>query len=118
MTVLGEDEVPPEEGEHVTFVDEIEKADVRWTNRKPKREYLVITLGQGSRKVTATFFNAKYLKKEFGRGRPADAVRRGRLLQGQLQLTHPAFLVLDPTPAEPSAASRSRRSPTLAVGER
>ena len=59
----GEDEEPPEEGEHVTFVDTITKAEVRWTNRTPKREYLVVTLGNRRPKVTATFFNAKFLKK-------------------------------------------------------
>ena len=57
-TVLGEDSEPPEEGEHITFVDTITKAEVRWTNRKPRREYLVITLGNRRPKVTATFFNA------------------------------------------------------------
>lgn len=46
MSVWGEDEAPPEEGEHITLVGEIEKAEVRWTNRQPKREYLVITLGR------------------------------------------------------------------------
>ena len=35
-TVLGEDSEPPEEGEHITFVDTITKAEVRWTNRKPQ----------------------------------------------------------------------------------
>jgi len=63
MTVLDADWEPPEEGEHVTFVDVIDKADVRWTNRQPKREFLVITLANRKPKVTATFFNAKYTKK-------------------------------------------------------
>ena len=44
MTVRGEEDDAPEEGEHITFVGEIEKAEVRWTNRTPRREYLVITL--------------------------------------------------------------------------
>ena len=60
---MGEEEAPPEEGEHVTFVGTVDKVDLRWTNRQPKREYLVITLGAGRRKVTATFFNAKYLRR-------------------------------------------------------
>ena len=47
MTVWDEDEAPPEEGEHVTLVGEIDKAEVRWTNRQPKREYLVITAEPG-----------------------------------------------------------------------
>jgi len=67
-TVLGEDSDPPEEGEHITFVDTITKAEARWTNRKPKREYLVITLGHRKTKVTATFFNARFIKKGLTEG--------------------------------------------------
>src|SRR6478735_3597564 len=59
-TVLEDDARPPEAGEHVTFVDTIRKVDLRWTNRAPKREFMVVTLTD--RPVTATFFNAKYLK--------------------------------------------------------
>ncbi len=55
MTVRGEDDAPPEEGEHITFVDVIDEATVRWTNRQPRREYLVITLRYTRPKVTATF---------------------------------------------------------------
>ena len=56
-TVLGEDSAP-EAGEHVTFVDTVSKVDIRWT--KARKEYMVVTLTD--RNVTATFFNAKYLK--------------------------------------------------------
>nr|MCH9708777.1 ATP-dependent DNA helicase RecG [Actinomycetes bacterium] len=46
MTVRGEGEtLDLEEGEHVTFVDTITKAEPKWTNRTPKREFLVVTLG-------------------------------------------------------------------------
>ena len=62
MTTAAEGE-ELEEGEHVTFVDVIAKAEARWTNRPPKREYLVVTLRDRRPKVTATFFNAKFLKK-------------------------------------------------------
>jgi ATP-dependent DNA helicase RecG len=95
MSVLEEGWEPPEEGEHVTFVDVIAKADVRWTNRQPKREFLVITLANRTPKVTATFFNAKFTKNIL--------VPRTRLMlsgevgffNGTMQLTHPAFLVLE-----------------------
>ena len=97
MTVLGEDHEPPEEGEHITFVDTITKADVRWTNRKPKREYLVVTLGHRSPKVTATFFNAKFLKKSLVEGTRVMLSGEVGYYKGTLQLTHPAFLILDPT---------------------
>jgi len=53
MTVRGEGE-DLEEGEHVTFVDRITNVDLRWTNRSPKREYMVVTIGNRRPKVTAT----------------------------------------------------------------
>ncbi|BBZ27822.1 ATP-dependent DNA helicase RecG [Mycolicibacterium madagascariense] len=95
MSVLEDGWEPPEEGEHVTFVDVIAKADVRWTNRQPKREFLVITLKNSKPKVTATFFNARWTKNIL--------VPKTRLMlsgevgffNGTMQLTHPAFLVLE-----------------------
>jgi ATP-dependent DNA helicase RecG len=95
MTVLGEGE-DLEEGEHVTFVDTITKADVRWTNRKPKREYLVVTLGDRRPKVTATFFNARFLKKSLVQGTRVMLSGEVGYYKGTMQLTHPAFLILDP----------------------
>jgi ATP-dependent DNA helicase RecG len=95
MSVWGEDEVLPEEGEHVTLFGEIEKAEVRWTNRQPKREYLVVTLGKGRRKVTATFFNAKYLKKELVEGIRLMLSGEVGFFNGNMQLTHPDFLALN-----------------------
>ncbi len=97
-TVRGEDDDPPEEGEHITVVGEIEKADVRWTNRAPRREYLVITLRNrraGASRVTATFFNAKYLKKDLVAGTRLMLSGEVGYFKGTMQLTHPDFLVLD-----------------------
>lgn len=93
--VWGEDVDPPEEGEHITFVGEIEKAEVRWTNRQPRREYLVITLRNRRPKVTATFFNAKYLKKGLVEGTRLMLSGEVGYFKGTMQLTHPDFLVLD-----------------------
>lgn len=93
MTVVGEGE-ELEEGEHVTFVDVITKADVRWTNRPPKREYMVITLGDRRPKVTATFFNVKYLKKQLVEGLRVMLSGEVGYFKGTMQLTHPAFLIL------------------------
>ncbi|GAA2798988.1 ATP-dependent DNA helicase RecG [Mycolicibacterium pallens] len=95
MSVWDEDEAPPEEGEHITLVGEIDKADVRWTNRSPKREYLVITLGTGRRKVTATFFNAKWLKNQLVKGVRIMLSGEVGFFKGNMQLTHPDFLVLN-----------------------
>ena len=94
MTVLGEGE-ELEEGEHVTFVDVIAKADVKWTNRPPKREYLVVTLSDRRPKVTATFFNAKYLKKGLVEGTRLMLSGEVGYFKGTMQLTHPAFFVLE-----------------------
>lgn len=97
-TVFGEGEdLSLEEGDHVTFVDEITKADVRWTNRQPKREYLVVTLGKRQPKVTATFFNAKFLKKKLVQGTRVMLSGEVGYFRGTMQLTHPAFLVLNPS---------------------
>ena len=97
MSVLDEDWEPPREGEHVTFVDQIAKADVRWTNRQPKREFLVITLANRKPKVTATFFNARFSKKILVEGTRLMLSGEVGFFNGTMQLTHPAFLVLEGT---------------------
>ncbi|MET0703591.1 MAG: ATP-dependent DNA helicase RecG [Mycobacterium sp.] len=93
-SVLGDTDVPPEEGEHITFVDTITKAEKRWTNRQPKREFLVITLGHRTPKVTATFFNAKFLKHTLVEGTRVMLSGEVGFFKGTMQLTHPAFLIL------------------------
>ena len=95
MTVRGEDDDLPEEGEHITFVGEIEKVDVRWTNRTPKREYLVVTLSNRRPKVTATFFNAKYLKKQLVEGTRLMLSGEVGYFRNTMQLTHPGYLILN-----------------------
>ena len=110
--MLGEDEEPPEEGEHITFVDVITKAEVRWTQpASRKREYLVITLGNRRPKVTATFFNAKYLKKTLVEDTRLMLSGEVGFFKGTMQLTHPAFLILDGAERRAGAPSRWRRSP-------
>ncbi len=93
--VLGEDDDPPEPGEHVTFVGEVDSAEVRWTNRSPRREYLVITLSQRRPKVTATFFNARYLKKQLVKGTRLMLSGEVGYFRGTMQLTHPGYLILN-----------------------
>lgn len=106
-TVLGEDSELPEEGDHITFVDEITNAEVRWTNRAPKREYLVVTLGHRNPKVTATFFNAKFTKKSLVEGTRLMLSGEVGFYGRTMQLTHPAFLVLN------APSGRSYGSPAL-----
>jgi len=93
--VLGEDDDPPEPGEHVTFVGEIESADVRWTSRGTRREYLVVTLVNRPPKVTATFFNAKFLKKQLVKGTRLMLSGEVGYYRGTMQLTHPGYLILN-----------------------
>jgi ATP-dependent DNA helicase RecG len=114
MTVLGEGE-ELEEGEHVTFVDVIAKADVKWTNRSPKREYLVVTLRDRRPKVTATFFNAKFLKKGLVEGTRLMLSGEVGYFRGTMQLTHPAFLVLE-SPSGRQFGTKSLKTIAAASG--
>jgi ATP-dependent DNA helicase RecG len=116
MTVRGEDDDPPEEGEHITFVGEIEKADVRWTNRQPRREYVVITLRNRRPKVTATFFNAKYLKKQLVEGTRLMLSGEVGYYKGTMQLTHPAYLILN-SPSGRLGGSKSLKTIAASAGE-
>ena len=109
MTVRGDGDELPAEGEHITFVGEIAKAETRWTNRTPRREYLVITLKNRQPKVTATFFNAKYLKKGLREGTTLMLSGEVGYFKGTMQLTHPAFLVLD-SPDGRSIGSKNLKS--------
>ncbi len=96
MTVRGEgEELDLEEGEHVTFVDVIERADVNRARNQPSREYLVVTLRDRRPKVTATFFNPKWLKKILVKGAKVMLSGEVGYFRGTMQLTHPAFMVLD-----------------------
>lgn len=92
-TVLGDDDGRPEAGEHVTFVDTIKKVDLRWSNKGAKREFMVVTLTD--RPVTATFFNAKYLKHSLVQGTRLMISGEIGYFRDQMQLTHPAHLVLN-----------------------
>lgn len=108
MSVLGDDGELPEEGEHITFLDTIERADIRYTNRQPRREYLVVTLRDRNPKVTATFFNAKYTKKTLVEGTRLMLSGEVGFFRGAMQLTHPAFLILE-------GAGQGRGSKNLAT---
>ena len=94
-TVLDEESDLPEPGDHVTFVDTISKVQTRWTKRNPKRELLIVTLGNRRPPVTATFFNPRYLKKSLVPGTRVMLSGEVGYFRDTMQLTHPAFLVLD-----------------------
>lgn len=109
-SVFGEGDEPPEEGEHITFVDTITNADLRYTNRQPKREYLVVTLGNRRPKVTATFFNAKYLKRTLVKGTRVMLSGEVGFFKGTMQLTHPAFLILESPSGRTGGGSKSLKA--------
>ncbi|MDT5015504.1 MAG: ATP-dependent helicase RecG [Mycobacterium sp.] len=102
MTVLGEgDEL--EEGDHVTFVDEITEAKPgdmkpqfdKKTKKMRSRKYLRVTLGNRKPKITATFFNANWMIDKLPVGTRLMLSGEVGYFSGTLQLTHPAFLVLE-----------------------
>jgi len=115
-TVRGADDERPEEGEHITVVDTITDAVARPMKKQPQRkpsqkkqrkdEYLVITVGSGRDKMTATFFHAGWLKEQLTVGTRVMLSGEIKFFRDRLHLTHPAFLVLDsPT----NVGSRSLR---------
>src|ERR1700744_483464 len=55
-SVRGAADERPAEGEHVTFVDDITAAVMRPIRNRPRDRILLVTLGSGRNKVTATFF--------------------------------------------------------------
>ena len=104
MTVRGEDEdLSLEEGEHVTFVDVITDTKTgdmkpqfdKKTGRRRKRKWLRVTLGDHRPKVTATFFNADWMIEQLLRGTRIMLSGEVGYFKGTMQLTHPAFLVLE-----------------------
>lgn len=101
MTIRGEHEdLDLEEGQHVTFVDTITEAAAKPMKQQPgkrPRRYLVVTLGNRSPKITATFFNADYLIKQLEVGTRVMLSGEVSYFRQVMQLTHPGFLVLNPS---------------------
>jgi ATP-dependent DNA helicase RecG len=89
------DDERPEEGQHITIVDTITRVDERWMKKRPKNTMLLVTVGSGDNKITATFFNARYIKRVLTEG--TKVMLSGELgsYKGVMQLTHPEFLILD-----------------------
>ncbi|OBI47338.1 ATP-dependent DNA helicase RecG [Mycobacterium kyorinense] len=108
-TVRGVGPERPPAGEHVTLVDTITAAETRWTTKTPKKKYLVITIGSGRNKVTATFFNVKkWTEQRLAEGARVMLSGEVGYFRKAMQLTHPDFLVLD-SPDGKDHGSRSLR---------
>ncbi|ACC40191.1 ATP-dependent DNA helicase RecG [Mycobacterium marinum M] len=91
----GTDDEQPEVGEHITIVDVITETKSFPMKKTPRRLCLRITLGSGRNKVTATFFNADYIKKGLTKNTRVMLSGEVGYFKGVMQLTHPAFLILD-----------------------
>jgi ATP-dependent DNA helicase RecG len=119
MTVRGEDdELDLEEGEHVTFVDVI--TDTKDGNMKPKpgkraRKWLRVTLGDHRPKVEAAFFNADWMISKLVPGTRIMLSGEIEHRRGAMQLSHPAFLVLE-SPSGKRPGTKSLKTIATASG--
>ncbi len=90
-----DDERPPA-GEHITIIDTITATESFPMKKDRKRMCHRITLGAGRNRITATFFNANYIKKDLTKGTKVMLSGEIGFYKNVMQLTHPAFLLLDP----------------------
>jgi ATP-dependent DNA helicase RecG len=92
----GADDERPPAGEHITIIDTITATESFPMKKDRKRMCHRITLGSGRGRVTATFFNANYIKKDLTKGTKVMLSGEVGFYKNVMQLTHPAFLLLDP----------------------
>ncbi|MBO0866511.1 MAG: ATP-dependent DNA helicase RecG, partial [Mycobacterium sp.] len=86
----------PPAGEHVTLVDTITGAELKPMKKRPNEKFLVITIGSGRSKVTATFFHPKeWIRKQLSKGARIMLSGEVGYFRGVMQLTHPDFLILN-----------------------
>lgn len=102
----GADDERPPAGEHITIIDTITETKTWPMKKTPKKVCHRITLGAGRNKVTATFFNANYLKKGLTEGTKVMLSGEVGFFKNVMQLTHPAFLILD----SPDGRNKGTRS--------
>jgi ATP-dependent DNA helicase RecG len=103
----------PEEGQHITIVDTITGTETFPMKRDRKRMCHRITVGYGRSKVTATFFNANYLKKDLVKETKVMLSGEIGYFRGAMQLTHPAFLILE-SPGGKNYGTRSLKKIAVA----
>src|SRR5271166_2644240 len=95
----------PETGQHITIVDTITSAATIPTRRDPKKKIFRITVGSGRSTVTATFFNARYISKDLTKGTRVMLSGEVGFYKKAMQLTHPAFLILDSPDGRPRGSN-------------
>ncbi len=111
----GDSEERPPAGEHITIVDTIAATETFPMRNKPGKVCLRITLGSGRGRVTATFFNANYIKKDLTKGTKVMLSGEVGFFRDVMQLTHPAFLIVD-SPDGKNRGTASLRSIADASG--
>ncbi|BBZ38432.1 ATP-dependent DNA helicase RecG [Mycobacterium conspicuum] len=94
-TVIGPEDEQPEPGQHITIVDTITSAAMITTKKNPRKKIFRITVGSGRGAVTATFFNAHYISRDLKKGTRVMLSGEIGFYKNTMQLTHPAFLILD-----------------------
>jgi ATP-dependent DNA helicase RecG len=103
----------PEEGQHITIVDTITGTETFPMRKTPNRLCHRIAVGSGRGKVTATFFNANYLKKDLVKGTKVMLSGEIGYFRGAMQLTHPAFLIIE-SPGGSNYGTRSLKKIAVA----
>lgn len=106
---VGIGDARPEAGEHITIVDVITDTYSFPMKKKPNRKCLRITVSGGRNKVTATFFNADYIMRDLTKHTKVMLSGEVGYYKGAMQLTHPAFLILD-SPDGKNHGTRSLKS--------
>ncbi len=91
----GADDERPPAGEHITIVDTIVETKSFPMKKNPKKICHRITVGSGRGRVTATFFNANFIKKDLVKGAKVMLSGEVGFYRNDMQLTHPAFLIVD-----------------------
>ena len=107
-------------GEHITLVDDITGAVEKPIRNRPRERILLVTLGSGRNKVTATFFNPR---NGSGIASPKDTrvMLSGEVgfFRGAMQLTHPGVsrprLAGRQEPRQPVAEKHRRRLTELSA---
>ena len=105
-TVRGAEDARPEAGEHITVVETIADAESFPMKKNRKKMCLRITVGSGRGRITATFFNANYIMRDLTKGTKVMLSGEVGFFRNVMQLTHPAFLILD----SPDGRNRGTRS--------
>ncbi|MFT3900497.1 MAG: ATP-dependent DNA helicase RecG [Gordonia sp. (in: high G+C Gram-positive bacteria)] len=99
--VVASDELP-EEGEWITIVGRITKADLI-SMRRRHGQFLKVLVDDDNRVYEASFFNPRYIKNKLRPGARVMMAGKVKLYQGRVQLSHPEWAVL-PDGSDPDVA--------------